>query len=173
MTNLHSVLFVVDDFADQPRVVHTNKGGPDGGSWLISLFVRGRHAGLSCAVSTKMSKLLGPVIRTQATFMLIWRLRNAKELFENVLYELSALYPIKVLQQMYEIATSEKYGFLYVNLQPRSGLKEDMFWKGFQARLVPRVPIGNAAEPPTSTSPVKDGNVPQPTTQQPRASDKS
>ena len=139
MKRLYGILIVCDDFADQPSVVHTSRGGPDGGSWLVSLFVRGRHAGISTLVSTQMSKLLGPTIRTQTTFWLIWRLRNAKELFDNLLWELSALYPVKVLQQMYEIATGDRFGFLFVNLQPKSGMKEDMFWKGFEARLIPRV----------------------------------
>ena len=138
MKRLHSVLFICDDFADSPRVVHTNKGGPDGGSWLISAFIRGRHSGISSLVSSQYSRLLGPVIRTQTTFWMIWKLRSAKELFEGLLYELTALYPLKTLVAIYEEATREKYSFLFVNLQPKSGDIRDMFWKRFESRLVPR-----------------------------------
>ena len=66
------------------------------------------------------------------------RLQNfdrAKELLDNVLYELSALYPKKTLVQLYEAATREPFGFLYVNLMARDKL--EMFYRCFETRLVP------------------------------------
>ena len=67
--------------------------------------------------------------------MFVFRLRSAKELLDNVLYELSALYPKKTLVQLYEAATREPYGFLYVNLIARDKL--EMFYRCFETRLVP------------------------------------
>ncbi len=90
-----------------------------------------------------MSKLLDPAIRTNATGWLIWRLRNGKELFDNVLREQSLNYPVKTLQAMYERATAEPYSFWYINNQAKS--KEDQFWKNFQTRLVP----ASSADPAT------------------------
>ena len=47
--------------------------------------------------------------------MLIWRLRNSKELI-SILEELDALHDRKVLMQMYMLATAEKHPFWYINL---------------------------------------------------------
>jgi hypothetical protein len=67
--------------------------------------------------------------------MFVFRLRSAKELLDNVLYELSALYPKQTLVQLYEAATREPYGFLYVNLMARD--KVEMFFRRFETRLLP------------------------------------
>jgi hypothetical protein len=67
--------------------------------------------------------------------MFVFRLRSAKELLDNVLYELSALYPKKTLVQLYEAATREPFAFLYVNLMARDKL--EMFYRCFETRLVP------------------------------------
>ena len=135
MKRQHGVLIVVDDFADRPDVLHSQSGGAKG-SWLNSLFVRGRHLGISCLVSTQISKLCGPTIRCNATALFIFRLRNGKELYDNVLHELSALLPVPVLYQLYEAATSKPYGFLYIDLMAKT--KEEMFYRCFESRLVPR-----------------------------------
>ena len=42
-----------------------------------------------------------------------------------VLQEISAVYPLKKLEEFYDIATHERFSFLYVNLLASS--KEDMF----------------------------------------------
>ena len=63
--------------------------------------------------------------------MLIWRLRNSKELI-TILEELDALVDRKVLNDMYRIATSEKHSFWYVNLLNE---QDQMFFKGFEHRF--------------------------------------
>ncbi len=48
--------------------------------------------------------------------MCVWKLRNAKEI-AVLMEELSALYPIPVLRDMYEMAISdEPYSFWHINL---------------------------------------------------------
>ena len=50
-------------------------------------------------------------------FICCWRLRNKKELLDGLLYELSALVPIQVLNEMYETAINDEYySFWYINL---------------------------------------------------------
>ena len=62
------------------------------------------------------------------------RLRNKKET-DAVFEELSAIYPVKTLQAMYDEATAERLGFMYVNtLAPT---KKDMFFKNFDYRMIP------------------------------------
>ena len=123
---LYQTLLLIDDHADSP-VLHQPHGV------LATAFVRGRHMGLSCWVSTQKLTALGPVVRTNVRAILVWRLRNAKEI-QSLLEELSAIYPVKVLQEMYEEAVSEPYSFWYINLVAKR--KEDMFYERFEHKLV-------------------------------------
>ena len=63
--------------------------------------------------------------------MLIWRLRNSKELI-TILEELDALVDRKLLNEMYRMATSEKHSFWYINLLNEQG---QMFFKNFEHRF--------------------------------------
>ena len=65
------------------------------------------------------------VARVNFRFMLVWRLRNQKEILA-LMEELSAVYPIAILYEMYETAISdEDHTFWYINLVAKK--KEDMF----------------------------------------------
>ena len=56
---------------------------------------------------------MSTVIRTQTQFYCIGRLRSQKEL-QALLEEISATYPVKTLQRLYDIATQQDHGFLYI-----------------------------------------------------------
>jgi len=60
--------------------------------------------------------------------MIVFRLRNLKELLDGVLHELSAIHDVKTLRDMYDMATSKPYGFLFVNLMKDPS---EMFYDGF------------------------------------------
>jgi len=118
---------IIDDFADRPDIIHA------AGNVLSTLFVRGRHTGISCWLSSQKLTAISTVARTNFRFLLVWRLRNAKEI-QSLLEELSAIYPVKVLQEMYEEAVSEPYSFWYINLVAKK--KEDMFYVRFEHKLL-------------------------------------
>ena len=80
---IFSILIVVDDFADDSRFSRQSK-------LLHSLFTRGRHDSISTIVSTQKFNALHPIIRVNATALIVYRLRNHKEL-EAFLKETSAL----------------------------------------------------------------------------------
>ncbi len=48
--------------------------------------------------------------------------------------ELSAIYPVKTLHQMYEETMSEAHSFLYVNLVAKE--KDDMFFVRFEHKVI-------------------------------------
>ena len=68
-----------------------------------------------------------------ATELYIYRLRNYRDL-ETFIEEVGALYPKKTLLELYNMATSEPYSFLYVNLRAKD--KEDMFYMNFDRKLL-------------------------------------
>ena len=117
---------MIDDFADDSRL-HKAHGV------LTSIFTRGRHQGISCWVLSQKLSAVSLVARVNFRWILVWRLRNLKELLDGILHELSALYDIKVLRAMYDQATSKPYGFLFVNMMKQ---KEEMFYDGFDEKFV-------------------------------------
>ena len=120
------VLVLIDDFADQgDKVMHTSK------NILTSLFVLGRHLGCACWLLTQKLRVVSLICRTNFCWMLIWRLRNSKELV-TILEELDALVDRKLLNEMYRIATSEKHSFWYINLLNE---QDQMFFKNFEHRF--------------------------------------
>ena len=84
-------------------------------NFLHGLFARGRHNYISTVVSTQNFTAIAPIIRGNATFLIVYRLRNSKDL-ETCLEELSAMLPRKELIEVYQLATKEPYSFLYINL---------------------------------------------------------
>ena len=122
---LYQILIIVDDFADDPTFSRNSK-------LLHSLFTRGRHSMISTIVATQKFSAIHPIIRTNATELYVYRLRNYKDL-ETFIEELSALYDKKTLLKLYEHATQAPYSFLYVKLTAKT--KEDMFFMNLNKRL--------------------------------------
>jgi len=125
---LPQVLTIIDDFADRWDIMHSAS------NILTTLFIRGRHFGSSCWVSSQKLTAISQVARVNFRFLLVWRLRNLKEI-QSLLEELSALYPIQVLHEMYQTAiTDEDHSFWYINLVAKK--KEDMFFIRFDHKML-------------------------------------
>jgi len=122
---LPQVIVILDDLADS-GVMHTAI------SSLTSCYVRGRHLGLSTWLSTQKLSTISPVCRSNFAFMLIWELRNRKELFDGVLHELSNIHPLETIFEMYKMSTEEKHSFMYVNLR----VSPPEFYIRFEEKLV-------------------------------------
>ena len=50
--------------------------------------------------------------------------------------EISAVYPVKTLRKMYDLATADPYSFWYILLTAKR--KEDMFFLRFEQKMVPK-----------------------------------
>jgi len=97
------------------------------------LYTRGRHNSISTITATQAFTALSTLIRKNATELYIYRLRHYRDL-ETFIEEVSALYPKKVLLDLYNMATSEPYSFLYVNLRAKD--TEEMFYMNFDRKLM-------------------------------------
>ena len=127
MKRLYGCLVVCDDFADDPRVVRSSKA-------IHELFTRGRHAQISTIVSVQKYRVLNPIIRVNATDLVVFRLRSLHEL-DAVIDENSALYGKENTKELYDYATKDPYSFLWINARAKH--PEDTFWLRLEARLVP------------------------------------
>ena len=90
------------------------------------------HESEGSNVLTQKNRVVSLICRTNYCWMLIWRLRSAKER-DQILEELDALMDRKVLLQLYLTATSEKHSFWYINLLNE---QDAMFYKNFEHRMV-------------------------------------
>ena len=120
-TKLFNILIVVDDFADDPLFTRHSK-------MLHSLFTRGRHNSISTIVSTQKYNALATIIRVNATALIVYKLRNYKEL-QSFLEENGALIEKQELLEIYKMATKEQFSFLYINLAARD--ISEMFYQNF------------------------------------------
>ena len=119
---LPQILTVVDDFADRADIMHR------AGSILSTLFIRGRHFGSSCWLSSQKLTAVSQVARVNFRFLCVWCLRNAREL-QSLVEELSAIYPPQILHEMYETAISDDHSFWFIDLVAKR--KEDMLFARF------------------------------------------
>ena len=71
--SLYSILVIVDDFSDDPSFSRHSK-------LLHSLFTRARHNCIINMVSTQEFTAAAQIIRMNATFLCVYRLRNTKDL---------------------------------------------------------------------------------------------
>ena len=123
---LFQILIIVDDFADSAEFTRQSK-------LLHSLFTRGRHNSISTIVATQKFTAIHPIIRVNATSLFVYRLRNYRDL-ETFIEEVSAITDKKTLMDIYNLATSEPYSFLYVRLTAKD--KNDMFYIRFDKRII-------------------------------------
>ena len=114
---LFSVLIIVDDFADDPKFSRHSK-------ILHALYTRGRHNSISTITATQKFSSIAPIIRVNATELYVYRLRNYNDV-QTFIEEISALIDKKTLLDIYNLATSEPFSFLFVNLRAKK--KNDIF----------------------------------------------
>ena len=124
-TKIYQILIVIDDFADDAQFSRHSK-------LLHALFTRGRHSMISTIVSTQKYRAISNIIRVNATNLYVFRLRNAGDL-EAWIEECSAIADKKTLLELYNIATSEPYSFLFIKLNAKK--VSDMFYIRFDKRL--------------------------------------
>ena len=124
-TKIFQILIVIDDFADDPTFSRHSK-------LLHALFTRGRHSMISTIVSTQKYRAISKIIRVNATNLYIFRLRNYQDL-EAWIDEVSAIADKKTLLQLYNMATSVPFSFLFIKLNSKD--VEHVFYARFDQRL--------------------------------------
>ena len=123
MKKLHSILIIVDDFADDPKFVRYSK-------LLHGLATRGRHDAISFCLSVQKYRVLAPIIRLNSSSLYIFKLKNVSELM-SFIEENSAIVDKEQLLNMYHKAVDDKpYSFFYVNMNSKD--VNNMFYVRFE-----------------------------------------
>ena len=113
---------ICDDLADNKKAM--------GSGLLRELMMRGRHSWISTILSTQKMRAIDHACRLQFTAIAQFAVRSLKD-WEVILEEFTASIPPKTLQAMYNLATSDKFGFLFMNL------KANTFFRSFKSQLKP------------------------------------
>ena len=115
------ILFIIDDLADDKRTMGCNL--------IRELMLRGRHSYISTILSTQKMRAIDHACRLQFTAIAQFAVRSMKD-WEVIKEEFTAAIDPKVLQKMYDIATtSDPYGFLFIDL------KHNKFYRSFKSEL--------------------------------------
>ena len=83
---------------------------------------------ISTILSTQKMRAIDHSCRLQFTALAQFAVRSLKD-WEVVQQEFTAAIDPKVLQQMYDLATSDPYGFLFINL------KDNRFFRSFKSEM--------------------------------------
>ena len=114
------MLFVVDDLADDKRTMGCNL--------IRELMLRGRHSYISTILSTQKMRAIDHACRLQFTALAQFAVRSTRD-FEVIKEEFTAAIDPRLLQQMYDLATSDPYGFLFFDF------KNNKFYRSFKSEL--------------------------------------
>ena len=99
-------LWIVDDLADDKRTM--------GCQLIRELMLRGRPSMISTILSTQKMRAIDHACRLQFVALAQFAVRSKKD--REVIWFTAAIDP-KVLQQMYDLATSDDFGFLFINIK--------------------------------------------------------
>ena len=83
---------------------------------------------ISTVLSTQKQHSIDHACRLQYTGLVQFRVRSLKD-WEVIKEEFTAAIDPKVLQQMYDLATSDPFGFLFIDL------KNNRFFRSFKSEL--------------------------------------
>jgi hypothetical protein len=101
-----SILLIVDDFATQGKCLKA----------LEELAIRGRHAQITVVVTAQYSRLLSPVIRQNATDVVLFKLSDFE--LKNLAEEgLRSMVPVEEFVEWVKEHTQKPRDFVYINLR--------------------------------------------------------
>ena len=127
---LSSILWIVDDMTDSPALRPRNE------SVLNKLYTTGRHSGQAIWTSVHALSAVSPLIRKNASCLVIFKISNAKE-YDMLREEYSHLVGKEEFDAIYQLAVGKgapPYSFL--TILPHEQNEKKMFLARFDRRLV-------------------------------------
>ena len=95
---------------------------------IKEMMLRGRHSYISTILSTQKMRAIDSACRLQFTALAQFAVRSMKD-WEVIKEEFTAAIDPKILQKMYDIATSDEFGFLFFDF------KNNKFYRSFKSEL--------------------------------------
>ena len=126
---LSSILWIVDDLSDSPSLRQRNE------SVLNKIFTTGRHSGQSCWLNIHALSAAGPLLRKNASCLVIFRISNHKE-YDMLREEYAHLVGKEEFDEIYQTAVGKgapAYSFL--TILPHEQDDDRMFLARFDQRI--------------------------------------
>ena len=125
MKEIPQVLWIIDDFADDERIMHNNH------NVIASIAIRSRHCG-SCYCSVQKYRALANIIRVNLTALFIWPAPNSKER-KAIIEELAGHHLEKAIEEMLQHVARKPHAFLFANLKAKH--PDDMFMDSLVSKI--------------------------------------
>ena len=110
-TEIPQVLFIIDDLADDERVMHSNH------NLIATLAIRGRHFGGSLRVATQKFRALANIIRVNLNGLFIWPALSNRLERKAIIEEISGRYSPEQIEEILQHVSQRRFGFLFVDLK--------------------------------------------------------
>jgi hypothetical protein len=126
MKEIPQVLWIIDDFADDERIMHNNHNA------LASIAIRSRHYGGSLWASSQKYRALANIIRVNLSALFIWPSPNTKER-KAIIEELAGHHSEKDIEEMLQHVARKPHAFLFANLKAKN--PDDMFMDSLTSKI--------------------------------------
>jgi hypothetical protein len=124
--NIPQVLWIIDDHADDDRIMHSNH------NIIASLAIKSRHFGGNLFVATQKYRALANIIRVNLTALFVWPAPNSKER-KAIIEELAGHYSEKDIEEMLQHISRKPYAFLFADLKAKD--PDKMFMDSLTSRI--------------------------------------
>lgn len=113
---LRKVLLIFDDMLSE-NIMNKQQAGP-----MEEIAAAGRHSGVSCIIIYQAYKSISPIVRTNTTNLIMFRIKNAAEL-KKICDENRESLTSDEWMQVYNYCTGDPYCFLHINNQEQDPKK--------------------------------------------------
>jgi len=103
-------LLIVDDSIGSALFSTSRKNS------FVNFYIRSRHQGCSVILSTQHWSGLNRSLRANATFFVIFKMNDKKQLYD-IFLEITSFLDFDTFMRVFQEATKEKYHFLFVDIE--------------------------------------------------------
>ena len=111
MKFIPQVLWIIDDLADDPSVMHSNS------NLIATLAIRSRHFGGNLWIGTQRFRAMATVLRINLTALFIWPALSNRMERKAIIEEISGHYSPDQIEELLQHVSKRPHGFLFVNLK--------------------------------------------------------
>ena len=137
LKQIPQVLWIIDDLADDPSVMHSNS------NLIATLAIRSRHFGGNLWIGTQRFRAMATVLRINLTSLFIWPALSNRLERKAIIEEISGAYTPDQIEELLQHVSKRKHGFLFVNLKAPP---DEMFQDSLVQKLRVTKKHGNALD---------------------------
>ena len=147
MKFIPQVLWIIDDLADDPSVMHSNS------NLIATLAIRSRHFGGNLWIGTQRFRAMATVLRINLTALFIWPALSNRMERKAIIEEISGHYSPDQIEELLQHVSKRPHGFLFVDLKASD--PGEMFQDSLVQKLRVTKKHGNALDDAQQPGPAR------------------